>query len=243
LTIHINSEYFEAPDRANGAPFKAILHLFQELGQVLRRQKKLTHLEIHTNSTTGQVYSGLRAVLKSRTLKSLRISGIPWFFKSADIPIKCRRLEELSLQGVYLNDEQSARHLWRLMELNPGLVRLKMAGARLTAAVLSMNMTGATLKQLRKIESLDLSSNDLGEQEVVRFVGMALTSDHPRLRRLDLSGNTRLGDEGCQRVIGLLMGRKCWLEELEVKNAGVNPRTIESVRTYLSRGNRRVYPL
>ncbi|KAG0240362.1 hypothetical protein BGX31_002034 [Mortierella sp. GBA43] len=128
LTIHVNSEYFEASDRANGARFKAIRHLFQELGQVLNRQKKLTHLKIHADSTRGQVYSGLRAVLKSRTLKSLCISGIPCFFQSADIPIKCRELEELSLHGVYLNDEQSARHLWRLVEVNSGLVKLKMAG-------------------------------------------------------------------------------------------------------------------
>ncbi|KAI8355245.1 hypothetical protein B0O80DRAFT_425762 [Mortierella sp. GBAus27b] len=214
------------------------------LGQVLRQQKNLTHLEIHANSTEeGQVYIGLRAVLESRTLKSLRVSGIPCFFQSADIPIKCRRLEELSLQGVYLNEKQSARNLWRLVEVNPGLVKLKMAGAKLTASVLSIDMIKAAVTQLRKIESLDLSSNDLGEQEVTRFVRTALGNDRPRLRRLYLSGNTKLGDEGCRRVIGLLVGKECWLEKLEVKNTGVNLRTIESVRTYLSDGSRCVYPV
>ncbi|KAI8359512.1 hypothetical protein B0O80DRAFT_495038 [Mortierella sp. GBAus27b] len=235
LIIHLNSTYFEAIERAEGAPFKAIMHMFKKLGKVLKKQKNLTLLEIHGNSTNGKTWIGLRAALKCRALKRLRVTGIPCFFQDKNIPMKCRNLEELSLQDVHLNTDQAAGNLWMLIGMNPCLSRLKMTRTMITATILSKVKPMVTLMQFSRIESLDLSNSDIGEQEVIHFVKMALASDNPRLKRLHLSGNRGIGGGTCESVLKLLANKKCWLKEFEMKDTGVDMRTLES---YVSKANR-----
>ncbi|KAK3806732.1 MAG: hypothetical protein J3Q66DRAFT_445298 [Benniella sp.] len=74
IILHIEPKYFEAPERATGAPLNSIVHLFNELGQVLQDQKALAHLEIHGPSMSGEVFAGLQAVLKCRSLETLHLS-------------------------------------------------------------------------------------------------------------------------------------------------------------------------
>ncbi|KAF9993896.1 hypothetical protein BGZ65_010518 [Modicella reniformis] len=128
MIIHIEPEYFEARERAGGTRFISIVHLFNDLGQIILQQKALTHLEIHGNSADSGVYAGLQAVLKLSSLETLHISGIPSFFQGKDtfmIPMKCRRLKDLALQGVLVNTEQAATNLRVLIEKTPDLMRLK----------------------------------------------------------------------------------------------------------------------
>jgi hypothetical protein len=242
LVIHITSTYFEASERTEGAPFKAIAHLFQKLGETLKRQKNLTHLVIHGNSTNGNVYNGLKSVFKCRTLTSLRVSGIPCFLQGKNIiPEWRQKLEELSLQDVLLNTDQAASNLWVLIGKSPNLVWLKMIRTRLASSALLIEKPRATLKQLTKLESLDMSNNDLGDQEATLFLRMVLASDHPRLDVLDLSGNPGIGNRGCESVIALLVNNNCWLKDLRMSGTGIDPRMTESVRTYLSR-DKRIHP-
>jgi hypothetical protein len=241
LILHIDSTYFEAPERAGGAPFDAMSHRFKKLGKVIKRQKNLTLLEIHVNSTNGKVYDGLRAVLKCRALKKLRVSGIPCFFNDETIPIKSQKLEELSLQDVHINTKQASNHLWTLIGANPGLWKLKVSGARLAVDFVSKDTPKTTLTQLKRLESLDLSSNGFGEQEATHFIKMALDTGSPSLKRLDLSNNPRIGNGGCERVIAFLVNRKYWLEDLKMKDSGIDARSLESIKTYLCR-NERVHP-
>lgn len=125
LIIRIESEYFEAPERATGTSFNSIVDMFNDLGQALQSHKALTHLEIHGSSTNGVVYAGLNAVLNSRSLETLRISGVPCFLQGNNISMRCRRLKELSLQHVLLNTDQAVGNLWALIEVCSDLVRLR----------------------------------------------------------------------------------------------------------------------
>jgi hypothetical protein len=129
------------------------------------------------------------------------------------------KLKELSIQVVHLNTDPAADNLWMLIGMNPCLSRLKMTRTMITATILSKAKPMVTSMHFSRIESLDLSDNDIGEQEVIHFVGMVLASDNPRLEQLNLSGNARIGNEGCQRVIGLLVNRNCWLKDLKVRDS------------------------
>lgn len=124
LVIHLESRYFEAPERTEGARFNSIIHLFNDLGDVLQSQKTLAHVEIHGDSIDGKVFAGLKAVLKLRALKTLVVSGIPYFFDGGDCSIRCRRLQELSLQGVAMSTEQARKNLELLIKMNSDLTRL-----------------------------------------------------------------------------------------------------------------------
>ncbi|KAG0236540.1 hypothetical protein BGX31_003938 [Mortierella sp. GBA43] len=118
LTIHIIHTTFEEA-RADVTRRKAIIELFNKLGQALSRQRELVHLEIHGHSANGNIYSGqvctgLNAVFRCRSLRILRVSGVPDFLQDKDISIKCQKLEILSLQGLLVNTEQVSRNLWAL---------------------------------------------------------------------------------------------------------------------------------
>jgi len=124
IIIRIDPTYFVA--RAKGAPRSSIVHMFNELGRALQYQTALIHLEIHGNSADGGVFVGLRAVLKCRSLETLHVSGIPRFFQEENITIKCRRLKNLTLQGVLVNTEQAVGNLEVLMKTNSGLTSIKL---------------------------------------------------------------------------------------------------------------------
>ncbi|KAI8359496.1 hypothetical protein B0O80DRAFT_517827 [Mortierella sp. GBAus27b] len=92
LTIHIVHGCFEAIEQTSR---KAIAELFNQLGQALSRQRELIHLEIRGQSLNGEaysgtVYAGLDAAFQCRSLKTLRISGIPCLLQDKGITIKCR---------------------------------------------------------------------------------------------------------------------------------------------------------
>ncbi|KAI8356460.1 hypothetical protein B0O80DRAFT_425320 [Mortierella sp. GBAus27b] len=126
MIIRIDPTYFEAPERSEGAPFKSIERLFNELGQALQDQEALRHLEIHCNSLNGgEVYFGLRAVFQCRSLETLVVSNIPRFLQDHDIPINCQRLKELELQGVHLEGGAASEHLKALLAMNPNLLTLR----------------------------------------------------------------------------------------------------------------------
>ncbi|KAG0221246.1 hypothetical protein BGX31_010058 [Mortierella sp. GBA43] len=190
LVLFIEAAFFEDPERVTGTRYNSIAKLFKALGNVLKRQKRLVHLEIHGNSTNGRVYSGLDAAFKSQSLRILRISDIPCLVQEKNIPMKCRKLRELSLKGMRFDTEQSANNFWELVR-------------------------------------------------AADFVGLILANSKPRLRYLNLSGNPRIGDNGCLIVIGMLWTRNHWLEGIKLEGTGIrDPRTKQSVNSYLSHHNR-----
>ncbi|KAK3806684.1 MAG: hypothetical protein J3Q66DRAFT_375011 [Benniella sp.] len=109
IIIRIEPAYFET--RTEGAPRNSIVHMFNELGRALKRQKALTHLEIHGNSADGGVFVGLRAVLKCRSLQTLHVSGIPCFLQEKNITIKCRRLKNFTIEGVLVNTKPAVSNI------------------------------------------------------------------------------------------------------------------------------------
>ncbi|KAG0220784.1 hypothetical protein BGX31_010536 [Mortierella sp. GBA43] len=123
MIIHIDPTYFEAPERSTGAPFNSIVQLFEELGQALQGQKSLKRLEIHCNSQSGEMYSGLKAVFNCRSLESLVVSGIPCFLQN-HIPMKFRRLKDLTFQGVNVAMGAAAANFKAMRIMNPGLLVL-----------------------------------------------------------------------------------------------------------------------
>ncbi|KAG0236541.1 hypothetical protein BGX31_003939 [Mortierella sp. GBA43] len=233
LIIHIDSRYFEAPERAEQTKSNSITNLFVNLGQAVQRQKDLVHLEIHGNSESDKIYDGLNAVFNCRSLEILRVSGIR-ILQGKNIKMRCRKLKELSLHRVPLNVEQTAKRLWKLVGVSSALVRLKLTQVRFTTDTLSMNKSKETLTQFTRLESLDLSSNDLEGQEAADLVRMALSGDNPKLRWLDLSGNKKIGKNGCQRVLGLLVGKKCWLDKFKMEGTSIDLRDSHAISTYLS---------
>jgi len=123
IIIRIDPAYFEA--RAEGSPRNSIVHMFTELGRALKRQKALTHLEIHGNSANGIVFVGLRAVLKCRSLETLHVSGIPCFLQEKNITIKCRRLKNLTLQGVLVDTEPAANNIEAIRRTSSSLTIIR----------------------------------------------------------------------------------------------------------------------
>lgn len=206
LVIQIEPAYFEARERTTGAPLRSIIELFNKLGRVLKRQRGLTHLEIHVlgvpNVTSSKVYAGLNTVFRCRSLEILRISGINCILQDKNIKIKCRKLRELSLQHVPFSTEHAANNLWVLIGASRDLVKLKLAQVKLTATSLSVNKSRATLDQFARLQSLDLSRNDLNGRDAVELVRMALAGSTPTLQSLDLSGNMNVGKNECQSILG-----------------------------------------
>jgi hypothetical protein len=98
IIIRIEPAYFEALPM--GAPRKSIGDMFNKLARVLKSQKKLTHLEIHGNSTDDEMFAGLRAVLQSKSLETLHVSGIPRFLEDENIKVRSRRLRNLAIDGL-----------------------------------------------------------------------------------------------------------------------------------------------
>jgi hypothetical protein len=98
-----------------------------------------------------------------------------------------------------------------------------------------MDKPKATLTQFTRLETLGLSSNDLGGQEATALVRMALASNNsPKLKWLDLSGNTRIGNRDCEAVLGLLWRKKCWLDALRMEGTGIYLRTSQCINTHLT---------
>jgi hypothetical protein len=120
LVIHIMHAYFKTIEESEAmSRRKAITEIFNKLGIAILHQNNLVHLEIHGDSADsgiypGQMYRGLIAVFRCQSLKSLRISGIPSFLQGKNISIRCRKLEELSLQDLVVNTEQAANNLHAL---------------------------------------------------------------------------------------------------------------------------------
>ena len=98
IIIRIEAAYFEALPM--GSPRKAIGGMFNKLARVLESQKKLTHLEIHGNSADDEMFAGLRAVLQSRSLETLHVSGIPRFLEDENIKVRGGRLRSLTIDGL-----------------------------------------------------------------------------------------------------------------------------------------------
>ncbi|KAF9944198.1 hypothetical protein BGZ65_012444, partial [Modicella reniformis] len=219
MTIHIESEYFGTLERAKRSCFNSIVDLFHNLGTVLQQQKVLTYLEIHGGSTNGALYTGLQAVFQCRSLETLHASRIPYFLQG-NIQMKCRHLRELALQGVLVDTEQAANNLRTLIGMCPGLTKLTVTRAEFTSMSL-VTLFLANPKKMRiqfaKLEHLDLSYNDLDAQEAINFVNMALAGERPRLKYLDLSGNSKIGDASCHGILELLRAKHCMLEEVKME--------------------------
>ncbi|KAF9959180.1 hypothetical protein BGZ65_000736 [Modicella reniformis] len=238
MTIHIDPEYFEAPERAKGSRFNSIVDLFHNLGTVLQHQKVLTHLDLHGNSTNGALYAGLQVVLKCQSLEILHVSGIPCFLQGKDLRMKCKGLKELVLQSVLVDTEQTANNLRTLIGMCSGLTKLTVTSAEFTSIsliTLFLEKPKEMRRQFAKLEHLDLSYNDLDAQEAIYFVNMTLASERPRLRYLYLSGNPRIGDANCRSIFELLQAKQCKLEEVKMEDTGIASKTSRYIDTYLSR--------
>ncbi|KAI8359487.1 hypothetical protein B0O80DRAFT_440385 [Mortierella sp. GBAus27b] len=188
MIIRIDPSYFEAPERLTGARFNSMKNLFNELGQVIRAQKALKHLEIHANATTnGQVYAGMRAILKCRSLKTLVISRVPCFFQENFITILCRNVKELTLHGILVNNEQAADNLRMLIGMNPGMTKLTVTQAGFTSTAL----TALFWERRQELRFARIKSSDPGDQEVDASVNVASViplADDQRLRDVILMG-------------------------------------------------------
>ncbi|KAK3818490.1 MAG: hypothetical protein J3Q66DRAFT_337766 [Benniella sp.] len=107
IPITIESAYFQ--ERSSGSQGRSNTDMMNKLGLALRDRKELKHLSIHITAVDGhgiledRIFAGLRAVLGSRSLETLRISGMPSFLEDEHIKISCQRLRDLDLVDVNVN--------------------------------------------------------------------------------------------------------------------------------------------
>ncbi|KAF9939824.1 hypothetical protein BGZ65_009260, partial [Modicella reniformis] len=178
MVLRIKSSYFETPERVKGTSLISNADIFMSLGEVLQHQRALTHLEIHGDSKNGEVYSGLQAVLQSRSLETLHVSGIPNFLHGKNLRMRCRHLRELVLQDILVDTEEAADNLQELIGMSSDLTNLTVTRINFTSMSL-VTLFLEKAKDLRmeraKIEHLDLDllNNDLEvQEEVINFMSI-----------------------------------------------------------------------
>ncbi|KAG0222848.1 hypothetical protein B0O80DRAFT_440395 [Mortierella sp. GBAus27b] len=250
LVINIVHGFFERIEKTQDEESrrKAIVELFNQLGQAISRQKELVHLEIHGGGTangslyTGKVYTGLNGAFKCRSLKTVRISGIPCLLQDRDVPIKCQDLENLSLHGIPFSANESIDNFHKLIGTNPDLASLTVA-----ASDLSMVKPWMALEQFPKLFSelvhLDLSNNRLTAQVATDFARVTCENGTKKLRSFILSNNVDIGDQGSLDVIAQFWRNHHWLDTLKLEDTSWKcPRTIQSYNEYMD-PNKRVREL
>ncbi|KAG0214084.1 hypothetical protein BGX31_001153, partial [Mortierella sp. GBA43] len=249
LIIHVVHACFEVIEQARdeAARSKAIVELFNQLGQVLSHRKELVHLEIHGHSASGNMYSGtlytgLNDVFKCRSLKTLRISGVPCLLQNKDIPIMCRTLESLTLRDVPFDAKVATDNFRKLVGTNTSLASLTVM-----ASNLSMVKPRTTLEQFPRLFSelvhLDLSNNNLTTQVATDFAKVICNSGKRKLRSLVLCNNMDIGDQGCLEVMAQFWRNNHWLDTLKLEDTGCkDPRTSQSYNEYMD-PNKRVHDL
>ncbi|KAF9344398.1 hypothetical protein BGX34_005736, partial [Mortierella sp. NVP85] len=115
IPLTIESAYFQG--RADGSQGRSNADMMNKLGLALRDRKELKHLSIHVTAVDDhgiledRIFAGLRAVLGSRSLETLRISGMPSFLEDEHIKIRCRRLRDLDLVGVKVNTYLAVKNI------------------------------------------------------------------------------------------------------------------------------------
>ncbi|KAG0222851.1 hypothetical protein BGX31_008826 [Mortierella sp. GBA43] len=240
LIIHIIHGYFEAIEQTNGVATRrnAIVELFNQLGQALLCQKRLVQLEIHGRSSNGNMYSGtaytgLNAVFRCRSLRTLRISGIPCLLQNKGIPINCRNLTSLSLRNIPFDSGEAASNFWKLIGTNTSLASLAV-----TASNLSLVKPWTALAQFPRlfaeIVHLDLSNNNLTAQVAADFAKVICKSAKRKLSSFILSNNMDIGDQGCLDVMAQFWRNHHWLDTLKLEDAGWKcPRTMQSYKEYM----------
>ncbi|KAI8606017.1 hypothetical protein EDD21DRAFT_400778 [Dissophora ornata] len=222
VIIQIDPAYFEAPKRTAGAQFNAICDQFNGLGETLSKMR-LTFFEFKGNSTDGTMYAGLKDVLKCSTLQRLVIRGVPLFLQSGDISNSCRLLTQLVLDDVLIDTAVAANNLQKILWSNTGLSRLCISHACFTIpalAILISNRDERVRKRFERLSQLKISYNDIDAETAKTFVMMAI-SKGSNLKRLDISGNRRIGDEGCCEILALLRSMNHHLQEFKVEDTGV----------------------
>lgn len=233
LTIRIKSDYFEAPERSHRAAQNSIQSLFNELSQAILRHR-LSHLEIHGNSSTGLIYTGFQSILKCSSLEQLTILGVPRFLQGYDLPRDCRMLNKLVLDGVLIDTAEAANNLRAVMLANPGLVNLRVSRAGFTPLSLttlfytdktkdSVNAPAPVPKYLKKMTHVNLSDNNMDVITAMTFARMAFKS--PSLVHLDLSSNSRIGDSGCRAILTLMKEKNRKITEFKTERTGIEMRT------------------
>ncbi|KAF9934371.1 hypothetical protein BGZ65_003794 [Modicella reniformis] len=245
VTIRIKPDYFEAQERSHRAAQNSIQSLFSDLGQALLRHR-LTHLEIHGNSTTGIIYSSLQCVLRSSSLEQLVILGVPRFLQGSDLPKDCRMLNKLVLDSVLVDTEDAANNLRALIMANPALTHLRLSRAGFTPSSLDVlfstekskdkvNAPPPVPKYLKKFSYLSLSDNSLDVVAATTFTRMAFESLN--LTHLDLSSNPKIGDSGCRAILMLLKEKNRRISELKTERTGIEMRTRLEIDQCLARSN------
>ncbi|KAF9354838.1 hypothetical protein BGX34_010782 [Mortierella sp. NVP85] len=221
VTLHIKSGYFQTSDRQAGTQYNAIKYQFDELGKVLHG-RSLQSVDIQGDRGSGSVFVGLQRVFKCSDLKTLHIKGMPHFLRDVDLRNCTRKLEELKLDGVHIDSQDTATHLAKLLQENSGLKVLSLSRTRLTAPALSAlasSRNGYVEKRFAKLTQLNLSDNDFDAATARTLVAMALKGD--RLSRLDLSNCSRIGAAGCRQILELLRFRGRRLDSVVMEGTGI----------------------
>jgi hypothetical protein len=233
VTIRIKPDYFEAQERSHRAAQNSIQSLFSDLALALLKHR-LTHLEIHGNSTMGIVYSSFQCILKCSTLEQLAILGVPRFLQGYDLPKDCRMLNKLVLDGVLIDTEEAANNFRALVLANPALVHLRLSHAGFTPASLNTlfyrekskdkaNAPPPVPDYLKKMTYVSLSDNNMDVIAATTFARMAFKSVN--LTHLDLSSNPRIGDSGCRAILTLMKEKNRRITEFKTERTGIEMRT------------------
>ncbi|KAF8941401.1 hypothetical protein BGZ58_009484 [Dissophora ornata] len=109
---------------------------------------------------------------------------------------------------------------------------------RLTFFEFKGNSTDGTMdervrKRFERLSQLKISYNDIDAETAKTFVMMAI-SKGSNLKRLDISGNRRIGDEGCCEILALLRSMNHHLQEFKVEDTGVVSTTASYIVGYVN---------
>eukprot|EP00050_Salpingoeca_kvevrii_P009452 m.3084 g.3084 ORF g.3084 m.3084 type:complete len:513 (+) comp2261_c0_seq1:87-1625(+) len=170
---------------------------------------------IHSTDQTYALCRALRNCLTNTTaLTSLELYGIP--LRPRDLELITAGLAhndtvvQINLRGCRIGDE-GVKTLARGLELAERLVAVDLGGCSLTA--LGAETVAAVIKfhmNKRQTESWPHSLRR-GQPDFAAMNG---------LRCVTLSNNPRIGNEGCERLVDVLLDDK-WLLELNLQNCGL----------------------
>ncbi|KAG0235408.1 hypothetical protein B0O80DRAFT_440713 [Mortierella sp. GBAus27b] len=208
IVIRIEPDYFQTLERLHGTQYDAIDNQFIELGKALQGQSSLKHVEIYGHAECGSVYiSGLRHILKSSSLETLHIMGMPEFLQGHMFSNGTYKLQQLKLDDVHIHTEEAAKNLIAMLQANTALRVLGLSRTRLTMDTsLILESNDQAKKRFADLHQLILSHNDFGSATARNLVTMVLKESN--LKRLDLSNCPGVGDRGFQEIMDLLSVRR-----------------------------------
>jgi len=187
------------------------------------------HASTPNQPDASEVLTVMDGIFSCKTLLKLELRDLKFVLQSK-IDIRCHCLTHLRLDGVRVNTERAAENLFKLITQNKLLVVLhlnRMSFTRDSIANLlsSKNMDKLKARLLNLTELAMAGNRELSCDQLLGFVSMAVgNSNAIKLKRLNLSQNDRMGDQGWSMFLTKFEMLRSKLTVLEHHGTGASER-------------------